>query len=749
MYCGYESWGSGSRRYLSIPQNTTLNFKIVAQGNGTSFYLNNGFIRSYSVSFANPHVRFYARSWADGGWVDSRWDNVVIGDYYPPTGNFTSATYDTGSVDPVLKTVRWNDSAPNGTGVTVQVRSADDLLMTTATAWAQVSKGQTSGLPPVKRYIQYKAVLSSLDGFATPYFFDIELVWSKPVAKVELSIDRNATWVTATGTENWNITLQLPENSNLLWVRATDVAGETAVTSLRVEVDTTPPTGSVVIEGDAPFTTDTGVTLTLAASDRYGVASMMASENPDFTGASWADFAATLKLRLSEGDGQKTVYAKFKDQNGWESVVYNDTILLDTRPPTGSVLIDGGAEYTRNATVTLSLEASDLTGVASMMVSNTLDFAGAQWIDYQSTLRWGLITGSGERSVYVKFKDAGGHVSQPCEDSITADLEAPAVALSINGGAASTKDRNITVVLTSADKPNAAMMQLREGDGSFPADFPWKPFERTAGLVLSGADGPKTVSARLMDAAGNIGQAATAWILLDTTAPVTKLAGFPETSYRATLNISWDGTDAGSGVLWYDVQYKTGDGQWTDWLQKTCATAAPFTGEDGKTYSFRARAQDRAGNLEPFPASVDTSVKFSIAKGALTITGPAPKATVSGKARISGVCAPDSEGKAPVMVLVRVDDGPWQVAEGTSSWSLYLDTKGLSDGNHVIRVRSFDGTQYSAETERSITVKNAGAAGAFDLVPLLAVGLIVAVVALVVMAFMNRRKPVPMAQPVP
>jgi hypothetical protein len=46
-------------------------------------------------------------------------------------------------------------------------------------------------------------------------------------------------------------------------------------------------------------------------------------------------------------------------------------------------------------------------------------------------------------------------------------------------------------------------------------------------------------------------------------------------------------------------------------------------------------------------------------------------------------------------------------------------------------------------------VKNAGAAGAFDLVPLLAVGLIVTVVALVVMAFMNRRKPVPMAQPVP
>ena len=97
------------------------------------------------------------------------------------------------------------------------------------------------------------------------------------------------------------------------------------------------------------------------------------------------------------------------------------------------------------------------------------------------------------------------------------------------------------------------------------------------------------------------------------------------------------------------------------------------------------------------------------------------------------------------MVLLRVDDGPWQVADGTLNWSFFLDTTKLSNGNHVIRVRSFDGTVYSPETERSVSVKNAGAAGVFDPVPLLAGCLALAMVAIVAMSFMNRRKPVPVA----
>jgi len=746
-YWGYCSAGTYEEKYLGPLLNMPNNFKMVFTGNQTMFYVNNDNRGIGWLPKLNMTVRMEAYCYDENGWMDSYLDNCTWGYLCSEAGNFTSSVYDTSSADTVLKAVRWNATVPNGSGLSVMVRSSDNEKMSSATAWTTVANGQDSGLPAVKRYLQYRAAFTSPDGLETAQFRDIEIIYIKPVARVEVSVDNNATWILATGTGSWNVSLQLSDNTTLIWVRVTDVMGETTVTSIRVEVDTTPPAGSVVIDGDAPFTTDHDVSLALNATDHYGMASMMVSENPGFEGAAWTDYSPTLGFRLSEGDGIKTVYARFRDANGWDSRTHNDSILLDTHPPVGSVLIDGGAEYTHNATVTLSFDASDPSGVSALLISNTLDFAGIQWIDYESALHWGLIAGSGERSVHVKFRDACGHVSPAVDDSILVDLAAPSVALSINGGAVYTRYRNVTVALTPAEDFQPVLMQVWEGAGTFPADFPWAPYQSNVELVLSAGDGQKVVSARLADAAGNIGPSAMGSIVLDTAAPVTKLAGYPEVSYRAAMNVSWDGIDATSGVLWYDVQYRTGDGQWTDWFQHTSSTSAAFTGEDGKTYSFRARAQDKAGNVEDFPATVGNTVKVQLSKGALTIISPAPKATLSGKARISGQCQPDPEGRDPVQVLLRVDDGPWQLAEGTSSWSFYLDTTKLSDGNYVIRVKSFDGTQYSAETERSITVKNPGSQG-FDVVPLLAVALVLAVVALVAMAFMMRRKPVPVAQPV-
>jgi hypothetical protein len=748
LYWGYNWWGSQDDYTISLPSNSTLNFKIAATANSTAFYLNNVLKGTAYTSMESMSIRIEARCFDYDSWLDAWWDNVRAGDYYADSGNLTSSVLDTATDGPVLSSVRWNATVPNGTGVSVHVRSSDSWDMSSPTAWAAVTNGQKAGFPATKQYIQYIATLTSPDGWNTPAFKDIELTYAKPVAKVEVSFDQNATWKAAAGTSPWQISLELPENTVYIWVKATDAAGDKAVTSIRVDIDTTPPVGRVLIDNDAPFTTDHSVTLALNATDRYGVVSMMASEDAAFAGATWADYATSLGFRLSSGDGTKTVFVKYRDSNGWESAACNDSILLDTQPPLGGVLIDGGAGYTRNATVTLTFNATDPSGVASMLVSNTLDFAGAQWMDYAQSLRWGLIAGSGERSVYVKFRDAGAHVSVSADDSIIADLLAPTVALSIDGGAAFTRYRNVTVGLAPTENIQTVSMQVREGDGSFPAELAWPPYQPSVQLVLSAADGPKTVSARLLDAAGNIGPSATGWILLDTAAPVTKLAGFPAVSYRASLNISWDATDAGIGVAWYDVQYKTGDSPWTDWVVRANTTSAVFTGQDGKTYSFRARSQDRAGNLEEFPATTEVSVTVQLSEAALIIQNPAQKATVGGKARISGQVQPDAEGRAPMQVLVRVDDGPWQLAEGTLNWSLYLDTRNLADGTHVIRVKSFDGSQYSAETERTVTVKNAGAAGAFDPVPVLAVGLIIAVVAIVAMAFVNRRKPVPVAQPV-
>lgn len=83
--------------------------------------------------------------------------------------------------------------------------------------------------------------------------------------------------------------------------------------------------------------------------------------------------------------------------------------------------------------------------------------------------------------------------------------------------------------------------------------------------------------------------------------PPTSAASSPEYAPAPTFVVSWGGSDATSGIVSYDVQYRDGAGPWTDWLLGTTDTSAAFVGELGHTYYFQSRARDRAGNLEAYP----------------------------------------------------------------------------------------------------------------------------------------------------
>lgn len=94
--------------------------------------------------------------------------------------------------------------------------------------------------------------------------------------------------------------------------------------------DTTPPTGSVVINAGAARTSSRTVTLTLSASDTQGAVTGMRFSNDGSTYSAETAYATTYTWTLSSGDGVKTVYARFKDSSGnWSSAV-SDSIELVT-----------------------------------------------------------------------------------------------------------------------------------------------------------------------------------------------------------------------------------------------------------------------------------------------------------------------------------------------------------------------------------------------------------------------------------
>jgi len=189
--------------------------------------------------------------------------------------------------------------------------------------------------------------------------------------------------------------------------------------NLALVPDTTPPTGSVVINNNRSTTKTADVTLALTWSDGtgWGVARMRFSDD-GATWSAWEPPAATRAYTLPAGDGYKTVRVQFLDKANNRSLVYNDYIRLDTTPPTGSILINSGASTTASQTVTLNLNWADTgAGVSRMRFSDN----GSNWTVWQ-TLNAApshvLPAGPGYHTVRVQYADAAGNYSSVYSDYI-------------------------------------------------------------------------------------------------------------------------------------------------------------------------------------------------------------------------------------------------------------------------------------------------------------------------------------------
>jgi hypothetical protein len=86
-------------------------------------------------------------------------------------------------------------------------------------------------------------------------------------------------------------------------------------------------TGSILISNNAAQTTSRNVTLQLSST---GATQMAISNSSDFAGISWESYAVSKEWTLEEGEGLKTVYAKFKNSAGTVSAVASDNITLNT-----------------------------------------------------------------------------------------------------------------------------------------------------------------------------------------------------------------------------------------------------------------------------------------------------------------------------------------------------------------------------------------------------------------------------------
>ncbi len=199
--------------------------------------------------------------------------------------------------------------------------------------------------------------------------------------------------------------------------------------------DTEPPVSSLVLTPDpGDGWSPQPVTVTLTAADDPGGSGVQAIYYSLDGFASSTLYTGPFVL----GAGSHALQFRAVDVRGNQEAVRSALVRVDPNPPSGSIIIQGGAGYATGRSVTLTLSATDdLSGVAGMSFSSN----GASWTaqePYAASKSWTLPAGDGVKTVYVRFRDAAGNWSAAFHDTIILDETPPSVpqglSASIVGG---------------------------------------------------------------------------------------------------------------------------------------------------------------------------------------------------------------------------------------------------------------------------------------------------------------------------
>jgi hypothetical protein len=123
-----------------------------------------------------------------------------------------------------------------------------------------------------------------------------------------------------------------------VYVQWADTLGNwSAAASDDIILDASAPAGTVAINAGNAWTKSTAVSLTFPNTDG-DVVQVRVGTDPTLAGVAYQGYAPgmTLPFTVPAGNGQKTVYAQFKDIGGLESPIVSDSIGLDTTAPTAA-----------------------------------------------------------------------------------------------------------------------------------------------------------------------------------------------------------------------------------------------------------------------------------------------------------------------------------------------------------------------------------------------------------------------------
>lgn len=183
-------------------------------------------------------------------------------------------------------------------------------------------------------------------------------------------------------------------------------------------------------------------------------------------------------------EGQNAVLLKAIDRVGnYTNKGWN--FIVDTQPPTGNILLNNGESVTHSAYVTVNINADDsVSGVQYIYLSNDGVFDNELQHPYSYAP---LISGwlvaepdvDGIKTVYAKFQDYAGNISEPFKAEIALKRLTPETRI-ISGPGSITEDKIADFTFESTKEGSVFSYKLDNGDWSQWSSAPTAHFTELA-----------------------------------------------------------------------------------------------------------------------------------------------------------------------------------------------------------------------------------------------------------------------------
>ena len=178
------------------------------------------------------------------------------------------------------------------------------------------------------------------------------------------------------------------------------------------EFSVTPGVIAFLLNDNALYTSSRAVTLSFTVPE--GIVDVLVGDDIAFTGSFYRSIESSGAWTLTDGDGRKTVYARFRSADGVESDVVTASIVLDTYAEIVSLTEDSnGMLLGPGAVLHIEMNTGEPGGAASVTIGTALLDAPLQYDTTSGTwkLAWTVTAGLDPQETVVAgvFLDRAGN----------------------------------------------------------------------------------------------------------------------------------------------------------------------------------------------------------------------------------------------------------------------------------------------------------------------------------------------------